>query len=49
MPSGVNVGLGTMTADDLLNGFMRVTVQVAVVRPAEFLVITFQQVQAKSG
>lgn len=46
----VNVGLGTtMTADDLLNGFMRVTVQVAVVRPAEFLVITFQQVQAKSG
>lgn len=46
----VNVGLGTtMTADDLLNGFMRVTVQVAVVRPAEFLVITFQQQQAKSG
>lgn len=46
----VSVGLGsTMTADDLLNGYMRITVQVAVVRPAEFLVITFQQQQAKSG
>ena len=46
----VSVGLGTtMTPDDLLNGYLRVTVQVAVVRPAEFLVITFQQEQAKSG
>jgi len=46
----VDVGLGsTMTADDLLDGYMRVTVQVAVVRPAEFLVITFEQQQAKSG
>lgn len=46
----VNVGLGsTMTADDLLNGYMRVTVLVATVKPAEFLVITFQQEQAKSG
>lgn len=46
----VSIGLGsTMTAEDLLTGFMRVTVQVAVVRPAEFIVITFQQQQAKSG
>jgi len=40
----VACGLGTtMTADDILNGFMNVTVMVAVVRPAEFIVITFQQ------
>ena len=46
----VSVGLGsTMTSDDLLNGYMRVTVKVAVVRPAEFIVITFQQQQATSG
>ncbi len=46
----VSVGLGTtMTSDDILNGIMNVTVQVCVVRPAEFIVISFQQVQAKSG
>lgn len=46
----VSVGLGsTMTADDLLNGYLRVSVQVAVVHPAEFIVITFQQQQATSG
>ena len=40
----VDVGLGsTMTPDDVLNGFMNVTVKVALVRPAEFIVITFQQ------
>ena len=40
----VDVGLGsTMTADDILNGFMNVTIKVALVRPAEFIVITFQQ------
>jgi hypothetical protein len=45
----VDVGLGsTMTADDLLNGFMRVSIMVAVVHPAEFIVITFEQ-QAQSG
>ncbi len=32
-----------MTAQDILNGYMRVTVGVAVVRPAEFIVITFRQ------
>jgi phage tail sheath protein FI len=46
----VEVGLGsTMTAEDILNGFMNVTVKVAVVRPAEFMVITFQQQMAKAG
>ena len=46
----VNCGLGTtMTADDILNGFMNVTVKVAVVRPAEFIVLTFQQQMAVSS
>jgi phage tail sheath protein FI len=46
----VSVGLGTtMTPDDLLNGYLRVSVAVAVVHPAEFIVITFQQQQATSG
>ncbi len=46
----VDIGLGsTMTPEDLLNGFMNVTVKVAVVKPAEFIVITFQQEMAKSG
>lgn len=45
----VAIGLGTtMTSEDILNGFMRVTVKVAVVRPAEYIVITFQQEMAKS-
>ncbi|WP_420590816.1 phage tail sheath family protein [Bacterioplanoides sp.] len=46
----VEIGLGsTMTAEDLLNGYMNITVKVAVVRPAEFIEITFQQEMAKSG
>jgi uncharacterized protein len=46
----VDCGLGvTMTSDDILNGFMNVTVKVAVVHPAEFIVITFQQQQAVSS
>lgn len=46
----VACGLGTtMTSDDILNGFMNVTVKVAVVHPAEFIVITFQQQQAVSS
>jgi hypothetical protein len=45
----VAVGLGsTMTPDDILDGFMNVTVLVAIVRPAEFIVLTFQQQQQKS-
>jgi len=45
----VSCGLGTtMTSGDILNGMMNVTVQVAVVHPAEFIVITFQQQMAGS-
>jgi phage tail sheath protein FI len=40
----VSVGLGlTMTADDILDGYLNVLVKVAIVRPAEFIVLTFQQ------
>lgn len=45
----VHVGLGeTMTPDDILEGILRVTVLVAMVRPAEFIEITFQQQMQKS-
>jgi phage tail sheath protein FI len=45
----VSVGLGeTMTPDDILEGIMRITVLVALVRPAEFIEITFQQQMQKS-
>lgn len=45
----VHVGLGdTMTSDDILEGIMRITVLVAVVHPAEFIEITFQQQAQKS-
>lgn len=38
----VNVGLGTtMTAQDILNGFMNVEIGLAAVRPAEFIVLKF--------
>lgn len=45
----VLVGLGsTMTPNDILDGIMRVTVLVAISRPAEFIEITFQQQMQKS-
>lgn len=44
----VNAGLGTMTQDDILNGILRVTVLVAIVHPAEFMIITIEQQQAVS-
>jgi len=45
----VQIGLGvTMTAEDLLNGYLRVTILVAISRPAEFIVLTFQQQQQQS-
>lgn len=45
----VQVGLGqTMTGNDILDGIMRVTVLVAISRPAEFIEITFQQQMQKS-
>lgn len=40
----VEVGLGsTMTAEDILAGYMRVMVSVALTYPAEFIVLTFEQ------
>lgn len=40
----VAVGLGTtMTGNDILDGYMRVTIKVAIVHPAEFIELTFQQ------
>ena len=45
----VHVGLGdTMTAEDILEGYLRITVKVALIRPAEFIELTFQQLQQKS-
>lgn len=45
----VECGLGvTMTADDILKGVMNITMKVAIVRPAEFIVISFQQKMQKS-
>jgi uncharacterized protein len=45
----VLVGLGsTMTAQDILDGYLKITILVAVVRPAEFIEITLQQKQQQS-
>lgn len=45
----VQVGLGvTMTPNDILDGKMLVNVMVAISRPAEFIVLTFQQMQQQS-
>lgn len=45
----VHLGLGeTMTPEDVLEGIMRITVLVAISRPAEFIEITFQQQMQKS-
>lgn len=45
----VHIGLGeTMTPEDILEGIMRITVLVAINRPAEFIEITFQQQMQKS-
>ena len=46
----VAAGLGTtMTPIDILEGIMRVEVKVAVVHPAEFIIISYEQQMAKSG
>lgn len=46
----VEVGLGsTMTPQDILDGYMKVSVRVAISRPAEFIVITFQQKMPGGG
>ncbi|WPR77345.1 phage tail sheath family protein [Algoriphagus sp. NG3] len=45
----VQIGLGsTMTALDILEGKMLITVKLAIVRPAEFIVVTFEQQMQKS-
>lgn len=45
----VQIGLGqTMTPNDILDGILKMTVKVAITRPAEFIVITFEQQQQKS-
>ena len=45
----VYVGLGeTMTSEDILEGILRITVLVAISRPAEFIEITFQQKMQES-
>ena len=45
----VQIGLGsTMTPTDILDWKMLITVKVALVRPAEFIVITFQQQMQQS-
>lgn len=45
----IHVGLGdTMTPEDILEGILRITVLVAITRPAEFIEITFQQQMQKS-
>jgi hypothetical protein len=44
----VAVGLGTtMTSQDILDGFMRAQVMVAIVHPAEFIVLTLEQQMAQ--
>jgi phage tail sheath protein FI len=45
----VKCGLGqTMTAQDILDGYLRVSVFLAVMHPAEFIVVTVEQELAKS-
>jgi len=45
----VHIALGeTMTPEDILEGLMRITILVAVVRPAEFIEISLQQQMQKS-
>jgi uncharacterized protein len=45
----VRVGLGqTMTAEDILNGFMIIEIGMAVVRPAEFIILRFSHKMQES-
>lgn len=45
----VSVGLGsTMTPEDILEGIMRISVKVAITRPAEFIEISFEQKMQES-
>ena len=45
----VEIGLGTtMTAQDILDDLLKMSVMVAVTRPAEFIVMNFTQKMTKS-
>jgi uncharacterized protein len=45
----VQIGLGaTMTPQDILDGMMIISVKVAIVRPAEFIVINFEQMMQQA-
>ncbi|MGB3466735.1 MAG: phage tail sheath C-terminal domain-containing protein, partial [Cyclobacteriaceae bacterium] len=45
----VEIGLGsTMTSQDILDGYLRVAIKIAVSHPAEFIVLQVQQQQQKS-
>ncbi len=45
----IEIGLGsTMNSNDILDGILKMTVKVAIVRPAEFIVLTFEQKQQES-
>jgi hypothetical protein len=45
----VQIGLGvTMDAQDILNGYLRTTILIAVTHPAEFIVLSVEQQLAKS-
>lgn len=45
----VQCGLGTtMTSEDILNGILRVVINVAIVHPAEYITIEFQVQMAES-
>jgi len=46
----VSLGLGiTMTPQDVLDGIMRINIGLCVVRPAEFIVVTFEQMVQGAG
>ena len=46
----VSVGLGsTMTAQDILDGCMKISLMLALVHPAEFIVVTIDQQMTPSG
>jgi hypothetical protein len=45
----VQIGLGvTMDAQDILDGYLRATILIAVTHPAEFIVLSVEQQLAKS-
>lgn len=46
----VDCGLGTtMTGEDILDGYMNISIRVALIRPAEFIMLTFRQQMPAAG